>query len=680
MKNNILCIFILCNFFIFIFIGDTSSAQTKDSAITQISWQQKDSAIHFQSHLRPLRQIAGAPEAFYTYFWEFGDGDFSFNKSPRHTFPDTGEYIIRVYATNNYDDGKAPPTRPRKIKVNNKGNLATNYHHDGFFEKDHNLQLKVNRMPKPNEDMVCIIGYKNPKNTTSALNGSVVLFYNDTKFKKKNFGLTNLRKYHQEKTVDMTTLLAKYENQRQVPIYALNEVATHGPKYTSSFKRVSASSAADLLMYKQTLFDSKDALHFENLQAGEKRYVYAVLHTTPEMIKDTNATVTLSAMMIPDDPTSPILETNLELQIVASHDPNRMMLGNRILNYRFTGKNKKQKYEIHFQNTGKGPAKKVDLGIKLPAIVNPHTLEIKDMYPKCSPCATAYPGESCLDTIISQDSIHFVFKNIYLPGIRQKNVEDKDSTRGFVAYQLRFKEKPPKLPFWSQAGIVFDKNEPVYTNKMHTRFSPGISPAIIAGYQMGFNDELNPNAFLVGAALAPYSPYKTYFQVEAYLGLYGEDSYNNLQTLTRDKYKVLDVQGPNGITSMEYRIVKSGYRKTRKLVTLNLIPLEVRNNLNDWLSVGAGLWLRGNLYENISKTPKMNLTPLPNNSIFSDTTLLLLENKETVPTKNFSHINIGGFLDMNIGRVRVGPALGVRFYHFFNPDKTGLMLYAIWRL
>src|SRR5699024_5195945 len=114
-------------------------------------------------------------------------------------------------------------------------------------------------MPKPNEDMVCIIGYKNPKNTTSALNGSVVLFYNDTKFKKKNFGLTNLRKYHQEKTVDMTTLLAKYENQRQVPIYALNEVATHGPKYTSSFKRVSASSAADLLMYKQTLFDSKDA-------------------------------------------------------------------------------------------------------------------------------------------------------------------------------------------------------------------------------------------------------------------------------------------------------------------------------------------------------------------------------------------------------------------------------------
>src|SRR5699024_1171832 len=236
------------------------------------------------------------------------------------------------------------------------------------------------------------------------------------------------------------------------------------------------------------------------------------------------------------------------------------------------------------------------------------------------------------------------------------------------------------LPFWSQAGIIFDTNEPVYTNKMHTRFSPGISPSIIAGYQMGFNEELNPNAFLVGAALAPYSPYKTYFQVEAYLGLYGEGSYNKLHALTQNKYKSLDVRGPDGMTKMEYRIVESGYLKTRKLVTLNLIPLEVRNNLNDWLSVGAGLCLRGNLYEKNSQTTTEHLTPLQNNTFFTDTTLLLLKEKETSPTKNFSHINIGGFIDLNIGRVRVGPALGVRFYHFFNPDKTGLMLYAIWRL
>ena len=37
--------------------------------------------VKFSSILRPLRQIAGAPEPFYTYFWEFGDGYFSFEKN-----------------------------------------------------------------------------------------------------------------------------------------------------------------------------------------------------------------------------------------------------------------------------------------------------------------------------------------------------------------------------------------------------------------------------------------------------------------------------------------------------------------------------------------------------------------------------------------------------------------------
>ena len=67
--------------------------------ITLIGVAQKDTeAIHlqlqnnqanFSSTLRPLQQTAGAPEAFYSYFWEFGDGNFSFRENPTHIFADT---------------------------------------------------------------------------------------------------------------------------------------------------------------------------------------------------------------------------------------------------------------------------------------------------------------------------------------------------------------------------------------------------------------------------------------------------------------------------------------------------------------------------------------------------------------------------------------------------------------
>ena len=36
----------------------------------------------------PLKQIAGAPKAHYSYFWEFGDGTYSTEKNPRHIYND----------------------------------------------------------------------------------------------------------------------------------------------------------------------------------------------------------------------------------------------------------------------------------------------------------------------------------------------------------------------------------------------------------------------------------------------------------------------------------------------------------------------------------------------------------------------------------------------------------------
>jgi hypothetical protein len=199
------------------------------------------------------------------------------------------------------------------------------------------------------------------------------------------------------------------------------------------------------------------------------------------MIRDTNAVVTITGLFIPDDPHADMEKFNLEMQVVASHDPNRLQLKNKKLNYRFTGKHKENAYKVQFQNTGKGPAKKVAITITIPGMLNTGSLEIVDMKPACPWCNTTSGTQSCIDTLINKDSIQFVFNNIYLPGTQQDGVTDPDSTKGYIKYRIRFNKKMQKRSFESRAAIVFDKNEPIYTNRSTGGFKKGISPGILLG-------------------------------------------------------------------------------------------------------------------------------------------------------------------------------------------------------
>src|SRR5690606_22594499 len=81
-----------------------------------------------------------------------------------------------------------------------------------------------------------------------------------------------------------------------------------------------------------------------------------------------------------------------------------------------------------------------------------------------------------------ENKIIFKFINIYLPGSNQRNVEEYDSTKGFVRYALRFNPRIDKKKSKSRTAIFFDKNEPVITNYATTRFKPGLSLGIKAGF------------------------------------------------------------------------------------------------------------------------------------------------------------------------------------------------------
>lgn len=649
-------------------------ARAQDSIPPVIHVEEAGDSVHFSSQLRPLRQIAGAPAAFYTYFWELGDGRFSFDKEPLYAYRDTGIYQVRLYATNNYDDGKAPPTRPRPVKIKKKvpGNVWASH----FFHGSGNIEMKINRNPRPGEDFVAIMGYRSTE--TDSLSGTLVLFYNERQFGQKGFDLAEKRYYNNEDSSSLGSLMASLETRdgeylartdgsQEGQEHGLTNQAFHpsGPEVAYDVSPNYTTQAQSLLTSLQKEYTGHTVLHFSGIHNNEERFVFMDLNTLPTMIQDTNATVTLTAMMVPDDPSYPPELHRLEVAVVASHDPNYMQIKPRRINYRLMGKKKEITYTIHFQNTGRGPAKRIAIGMAIPPQLNSSSVQLKSMSPVCKWCDAAYNSQSCIDTIRKDDSLYFVFNNIYLPGLNQQGVTDKDSTKGFVEYTIRFKKKPKKIPFSTKAAIVFDRNEPVFTNKSTARFIKGISPGIMAGYVYSpSNGNYSTNGSLqLGYVLSPFSPSRPYFQVEAFAGLLQQD--NSTTGVTQDQTDTVIGIG-------KYLIVGRETKTTIKKNSFEVTPLHFRYNLCNWIGFGVGAQVMVNISEQATKEYKvyMNTTLPPITpsaaSTFQQSKTLWLHTWNAAP-----------FADLQIGRVRTGPVIGLRYLRLLKGDVSNrFFLYA----
>ncbi|HVU58227.1 MAG TPA: PKD domain-containing protein [Puia sp.] len=660
-------------FVIAILLAISCISRAQDSIPPVIHVEEVGDSVHFSSQLRPLRQIAGAPSAFYTYFWELGDGRFSFDKEPLYAYRDTGIYQVRLYATNNYDDGKAPPTRPRPVKIKKKasGNVWASH----FFHGSGNIEMKINRNPRPGEDFVAILGYRSGQ--MDSLSGAIVLFYNERQFGQKGFDLAEKRYYNKEDSSSINTLMASLETRNGE--YLVRGDMQHGlsgqafrpsgPEITYDAAPNYAGEAQSLLQSLQKEYTGHTVLHFSGVHNGEERFVFMDLNTLPTMIQDTNATVALTAMMVPDDPSYPPELHRLEVAVVASHDPNHMQIKPRRINYRFMGKKKELTYAIHFQNTGKGPAKTITIGLAVPRQLNSSSVQLKTMSPVCKWCDSAYNSQSCIDTIRTDDSLYFVFRNIYLPGLQQEGVTDKDSTKGFVEYTIRFRKKPKKIPFSTRAAIIFDKNEPVITNRSTARFIKGISPGIMAGYVYSpSNGNYSTNGSLqLGYVLAPYAPSRPYFQLEAWAGLLQQD--NSTSGVVQD-------QKDTAIGAGKYLIVGREMKTTVKKNSFEVTPLHYRYNIGNWVGIGLGAQVMVNISEQTTTEYK----------VYMRNTLLPVEIStssafQKAKTQWLHTWNAAPFADLQIGRVRTGPVLGLRYIRLLKGDVSNrFFLYAGFKL
>lgn len=662
-------------FSLFHFILLFSQTKEKDTIIPKavIVPLQEGNTFYFDSEKPALNQIAGAPKAFYSYFWEFGDGHFSTKEKPKHTYKNAGNYEVKLWATNNYDTGRTPSTRPTKVKTNETAAVSDN---EIPILKD-NIELRRNREPLPNEDFVIVLSYKNEKEYVT--NGTIYFYYNEREFNQDNFELLETRNYYDEKIMELgKNLVYNQAYDDQISVLATAENITYtNYKFQDTTERKNLPLSIEEA--KQT-FQNGKKITFKNLNPNEQRHIFFTLKTTPEMIKDTSAILKVRSIYVPDDNYENHKVKDMEMEIVTSHDPNKMSTTGLFINYRLV-RFKRIKFKTRFQNDGEGPARTIRLETDVPDMFDKSTLQIESMYPACPICPKNEEVRySCLDTIIKQKQIIFTFKNIYLPGTQQKNVTEKDSTKGFVKYSLKFGKDFHKIGTKSRTKIIFDKNEPIVTNYSRTRFNPGISIGVKAGY-MYFPKLNHSKSYFTGLTISPFKSYRFYWQSELYANKHDFESQNSF-TISQEP----EVVGPFDTGTGQFIDVafvgrEVAVEESRKIV--ETVPVSLRYNINNYIGVGFGPQIStivSSSKETKTTTHYYEITQTPNTpSLVPGNEYRNLIQYRSETSKEKTEVQTQFFLDTTFGFARIGPSLGIRYYKNFKNNFDSWQFYAIWK-
>lgn len=649
MKPQLSIFFIL---FSIVSIGQTKVKDTITRRAT-IGFIQNGNAVSYKPETPPLIPIAGAPKPSYSYLWELGDGHYSKEAEPKHVYKNKGTYTTRLTVTNNYDNGKPPATRPKKVAVNDI--TDTNYKDIASIADQNGFALLKNCDPIPDQEMVVVVSYQNLENYVSS--GKLYLFYNEKQFKNNNFELSDFRTYANEREVKENLVASVDDLDDSNNFVASAEGNINRKKYrnTTTEEDLDASLAEAHKTYHNV-----SILEFDDANPSETRNVFYTFKTTPEMIKDTSATVTMRGIFVPNRSYKNHRIKNLEMEIVTSHDPNKMGSNGSFMNYRLV-RFKRVNFKTRFQNNGEGPARKIRLETDVPDMFDKKTFQIESMYPECPICPKGEePTVSCLDTIIKQKQIIFTFKNIYLPGSEQKNVNEKDSTKGFVKYSMKFAEDFHKVKTKSRTAIIFDKNEPIITNYATTRFLPGISIGAKAGYNI-YPDLDKSTSYFVGATISPFKSYRFYWQAEWLNAL---NQYNS-EVKVEEEF----LTNANGTRQLQ--------RTTTTTENKNInweIPVLIRYNINNYIGVGAGVQFNVNVSSEQNQNIQVDLYEgdKENFLISSTTTSNSVKN-------SFTDFNTGLLFDLTAGFARIGPSLGARYVINFEQNFNYIQLYGIWK-
>ncbi|MBV6438838.1 MAG: PKD domain-containing protein [Haliscomenobacteraceae bacterium CHB4] len=642
----------LHNLFLAFFLLSGSPLMAQDALPERqadFTFAKEGEGIRFQPLMPPLVQKAGAPAAYYTYFWEFGDGAFSREEKPSHRYAQPGEHEVILDATAHYDNGKKAKKRKNKVPGERREALAGIALPDVFEEKSKQaIAMAANAMPRAEEELTLVISYRNNGFVTT--DGRLHLFFNEKKYKTAHFDFLEARTHFGE-TAD--PLFSQTLPTHTLPVSgwtALSLRSSAGACISWQDNDATFSILQDMLNNARSAYREEKAWRFTGLEAGDKRNLFVSLAGTSGMLKDTSAFIHLEVVFAPDDPATAPERFELEIEIVASHDPNVIAVSDNRVSYRTLG-SKNFDYKVQFQNNGEGSASTVELKVEIPDGLDMTRMRPIKWHPECPICPKTPTDRSCLDTASSKNGLIFTFRNIYLPGSRQEGVDDRDSTKGFVKYRIVADKDMPKRSFRSRAKITFDKNPPIYTNFTKTRFKTGISPGLKAGYHFA-PDSGNTGYFFLGASLSPYKPWRIYPQIELLTGIKGRTDAPDQMFTSADT-----IVHPGALT----RIIRTDSLVKGRQGHLSLeLPVLLRKNFTGYFGAGVGgalqIFFENGERSTQTRTINSLVSPDKPEPVAADTILFAAVSSTYSETRT----RFAAFADFTFGSVRAGPNLGIR--------------------
>lgn len=631
--------------FAFLFIVIPLVAQPALPREANFSITPSGNGFQFKPLLPPLEQIAGAPKAYWTYLWEFGDGGMSTKDAPSHVYQREGAFEVTLDATAHYDNGKKATRKKTKVvnvKTSREALTATDT--ENVFDDPKGKQavaLRAAAQPRVGEELTCVISYRNK--SPLPIDGRLHFFFNEKKFPNPHFKFLESRPGNGEFEVPTYSSAdylpwSDWSAMSLLAAGAIGEMALDQPPPT-------------ILTEARGKYREERAWAFKNLESGASRNFFLSLEAAPTLVKDVNTLIHIHTVFVPDDPSVPAEPYTLEMKIVAAHDPNAIAVSDNVVNYRTLG-NKKIDYRVDFQNNGKGPASTVLVKIEIPDGLYAQKIKPLDWQPKCPICPrSTLPKSSCLDTMRTTDGFQFVFHNIYLPGSAQEGVEKRDSTKGFVKYRIEADRDMPKYSFRSRAKIVFDREAPIYTNYTRTRFKMGLSPGVKVGWNF-VPDSLRSGFFFIGASLSPFKSWRMYPQVELLAGLKG------LQDLPEVRIQGVRSGQVPGQILQDTTLFDTLIQAQRSFVSFE-IPLLLRKNFNKRLGLGFGISARIALEEGKTRT-ETSQTDIVYSQATGIREVITGEANVDVNTNSSTRYRFTAFGDLTFGSVRAGPNIGIR--------------------
>lgn len=427
-------------------------------------------------NLKIPNKAAGAEnEPFYgDFFWEFGDGNYSSERSPTYQYSSNKIYYPRLVMTPFYSTDP-PELILDTVKVNNAENNSIQDKYVSDAQMVHLYSNADNRLIPENEIQV-VIHYKMPSWAPPNSKGYLLLFFNK----------------EEESNLKFSPFL--YPEEEEVRFY-------YSEKRVALSKALSGKFPAAAKTILSNLALNYDVLTFEcpAVNPGTSRRLFLSMKSVTQLKKvipekkQKKIDVTLKAIWVPEVNNFQIdrQTANYVLTLLSVHDPNDLKVKPKRSNYK-KDHAQELEYRVKFQNKGYRPVEKVTLEVPFPDNVNYDTIEIVSRVPdlsECPVCPKDFNREtytkSCFekDTIsrISERIVVFTFHNISVHGTKEDGVSKNKYTKGNLVFKVWSNNTKIDLGA-SRARIVFEGGKSLNTGWASTRWREKSG-----GVKLGYN-------------------------------------------------------------------------------------------------------------------------------------------------------------------------------------------------